>query len=74
MSEAIRWFEKAAEQNDPDALFNLGLLYYSGKGVRRDWAKARELLERAVEADKHGWTNGAGDKARKCLQEMNANG
>ena len=26
------------------------------------------------EADKDGWSNGAGDKARKCLREMNANG
>ena len=74
LSEAIRWFEKAAEQNNPDALFNLGFLYYAGKGIKRDWKKARGLLERAVEADKDGWSNGAGDKARKCLREMDENG
>ncbi len=70
MSEAMHWFEKAAAQNNPEALFNLGFCYYAGNGVERDWGKAREILERAVEADKHGWLGGTGDKAKECLRQM----
>ena len=68
LAEAVRWFEKAAAQNNPEALYNLGFVYYAGNGVRRDWKKARELLERAVEADKDGWR--AGDKAKEYLRNM----
>ena len=32
-AEAIRWYRKAAEQGHADAQYNLGIMYYEGKGV-----------------------------------------
>lgn len=39
-AEASVWFRKAAEQGDPIAQFNLGRLYFAGKGLRQDAAEA----------------------------------
>ncbi len=35
-NEAFNWFEKAAEQGDVNAQFNLGIMYYKGYGVQCD--------------------------------------
>ena len=35
-AEAVRWYRSAAEKNDPDSQFVLGMLYLEGKGVRKD--------------------------------------
>ena len=42
-------YEKAAEQNDADAQFNLGLIYDKGEGVPADKQKAVELYKKAAE-------------------------
>jgi hypothetical protein len=34
--EAVKWFQKAAEQNEIDAQFNLGVMYHLGRGVQED--------------------------------------
>ena len=31
--KAVRWFEKAAEQEEPDAQTRLGICYFEGRGV-----------------------------------------
>jgi uncharacterized protein len=36
IAEAIRWYEKAAEQAFPDAMFNLGVIFRRGEGVSKD--------------------------------------
>lgn len=40
-------WEELAEQDDVEALFNMGWLYRNGQGVARDDARARDLWERA---------------------------
>ena len=46
---AARWLSEAAQQDDPRALYELGLRYREGKGVARDEAKAFRLMLRAAE-------------------------
>jgi TPR repeat protein len=46
--EALLWFSKAADQDDADAAFNVGSLYYVGRGVAKDEAKATEYYRRAA--------------------------
>jgi hypothetical protein len=46
--EANRWYERAAETGDPEALYRLALRLERGVRVPRDRARARRLLERAA--------------------------
>ena len=46
--EAFRWFSKAADQDDADAAFNVGSLYYLGRGVAKDEVKATEYYRKAA--------------------------
>jgi TPR repeat protein len=46
--EAARWFQKAADHDSPAALFDLGTLYESGRGVPKSLDKAKELYRRAA--------------------------
>ena len=46
--EAFLWFSKAADQDDADAAFNVGSLYYLGRGVAKDEAKATEYYRKAA--------------------------
>lgn len=39
-AEAMKWFSRAAEQNDAEAQYYLGRMYYEGMGVPHDWAEA----------------------------------
>ena len=47
--KAFEYYGKAALQNDPTGLNNLGSLYYSGIGVKRNSAKAVILFQKAAE-------------------------
>ena len=47
--KAFEYYGKAALQNDPTGLNNLGSLYYSGVGVGRSSAKAAILFQKAAE-------------------------
>ncbi len=38
--EALKWFSKAAMQNNPKSQYNLGVIYASGVGVPQDNIKA----------------------------------
>jgi uncharacterized protein len=49
--EAIRWYQLAADQDNPDAQFNLGLMYLKGQGVSQNHEKGIDLIERASEKD-----------------------
>lgn len=48
MHEAISWYEKAAAQHFPSAQFQLGFLYYRGKGVEQNSQKAIYWFEQAA--------------------------
>jgi len=39
-SEALKWFQKAAMQGEPEAHFNLAMMYYGGIGVLEDHVEA----------------------------------
>jgi len=47
--QALPWFEKAAAQDDPNAVGTLGTMHGNGHGVTPSWRRAREYFERAIE-------------------------
>ena len=49
--EGARWIEKAADQGDPEGMYNLALCFSAGDGVERNETKAAELMHRAALAD-----------------------
>ena len=51
LNVAIVEWSAAAMKGNKDALFNLGLLYANGDGVKQDWMKAKKLF---TEAGKSG--------------------
>ena len=44
LRQAVTWFERSAQQDYDKAQLNLGALYASGKGVRRDYVQAYKWL------------------------------
>lgn len=48
---AAKEWRALADQGDSSAQFNLGLLYYDGKGVPQDYAEAANWFRRAAEQD-----------------------
>ena len=47
-SKAFKWFQKAADQSNVDALNNLALMYDQGSSVPRDYDKAIALYKMAI--------------------------
>jgi TPR repeat protein len=47
--EAVRWFQKAAEQDYPAALHRMGNCYLQGVGVDRDVVQAMRYYRRAAD-------------------------
>ncbi len=47
-AEAGRWFKKAAELGDSEAMAAVGMLHGNGRGVPRDYAEAVQWYRRAV--------------------------
>lgn len=45
---AVHWWALAADQGDPEAMFNLAQMYRSGKGVVQDFERAFDLFFRAA--------------------------
>jgi len=50
---AAKWYEKAGEQGDFEALYNLGYMYHEGQGVTRDYRKARELFYKSADLSRY---------------------
>ena len=46
--QAVVWWQKAATQDDPEALYNLAIAHLKGQGVAQDAQKGFELLLRAA--------------------------
>jgi TPR repeat protein len=46
--EALKWFQKAAQQGLSEAQYNTGVMYYQGKGVTLDYTKAFEWFNKAA--------------------------
>ena len=49
-SAALSWYRLAAQNNVPQAIFNVGLFYENGAVVDKDPAKAFSLVQRAAQA------------------------
>ena len=49
--EAFELYSRLNARNDTTALYYLGLCYLKGKGVEKDFAKAKELLEQSIELE-----------------------
>ena len=43
--KAKEFYELSAEQNNPDALYNLGVFYARGQGVEQNYLKAKQYFE-----------------------------
>jgi len=63
---ALKEWQPLADQGGSAAQFNLGLLYYDGKGVPQDFGQAAVWFERSAEKDY--------PKAQRNLGEMYASG
>jgi hypothetical protein len=48
-AQAIDWFRKAAQQGGTEAQYNLGLVFYKGRGVARDYVQAVRWFRMAAE-------------------------
>ena len=48
-SEAVKWYRKAAEQNDAAAQFFLGNMYLHGRGIETSETEAAKLFRKAAE-------------------------
>lgn len=44
--EAVRWYQKGADGGDECAIYSLSYMYYSGRGVKKDYSKSFELMLR----------------------------
>ena len=51
--KAIYWYQRKIELDYRDACCNLGKIYFEGKGVSKDFQKARSLFESALEDGTH---------------------
>jgi TPR repeat protein len=47
-AEAVRWYREAADGQNADAAYKLGLIYESGRGVDLDLGEARRWYEKAA--------------------------
>ena len=47
--QAWAWLEKAAAQDYPKAVGQIGVMYFDGKGVAPSYRRAREHYQRAIE-------------------------
>ncbi|MCC8129693.1 MAG: sel1 repeat family protein, partial [Clostridiales bacterium] len=47
-TKAAQWYEKAAQQGNAPAQYNLGACYYNGEGVARNRTKAKEWFQKAA--------------------------
>ena len=47
VTEAARYFQLAADQNNPEAQYYIGALYLRGEGVPKDYDKAMKYLQLA---------------------------
>jgi TPR repeat protein len=48
-TEAARWYRKAGDQGDLEALGNLGYMYRKGQGVPKSYIKANKLFEEVAD-------------------------
>ena len=50
-AEVVKWYRKAAEQNNASAQRNLGVSYANGEGVEKDYAEGYAWFNLAANTD-----------------------
>ena len=69
-TEALRWYKKAAEKGNGDAMWKVGTFYHYGKGnVTKDYREAKRWYEKAISSN---WNDECITQARNNLNEINA--
>ncbi|CAG8753995.1 13920_t:CDS:1, partial [Cetraspora pellucida] len=48
LSLALKYFTKAADKGDSEAIFNVGNMYYKGLGVNKNVKKGTTLIKSAA--------------------------
>ena len=71
--EAVAWFRKAADQNNPAAFYELGVCYENGEGVEKNLDEAEKWYRKAVDGGFEGGAQRALDRIAK-LKADNAAG
>jgi TPR repeat protein len=66
-AEAIKWYQKAADQGNAMALGNLGWFYREGVGVTRDYQKSVEYYRKGADAGDLGSISAMGYAAQNGL-------
>jgi TPR repeat protein len=68
--KAIYWYQRETEMGYRDAFCKLGEMYFDGKGISKDYQKAREMFEKAILDDEHfgdGYSGYLRDRAKAYL-------
>ena len=47
--EAFAWYQKAADQNDAEGQYGLGMMYLAGDGIEKDETQGIQLIEAAAQ-------------------------
>jgi TPR repeat protein len=50
-AKAFTWYSQAARLNHPEALNNIGVMYFNGRGVEQNFKKAFDYYQKAAELD-----------------------
>ena len=61
----MSWWRKAAEQGYAGAQYNLGLMYYHGKGVSQDYEEAASWVRKAADQGDAAAQNNLGSMYRE---------
>jgi len=68
--EAFRWYKKASEKGNGDAMWKVGTFYHYGKGnIKKDYKEAKKWYEKAISSN---WNDECVKEARKNLNEINS--
>ena len=71
-SKAIKYYEKSASFGNPQALKNLGNLYFFGKGVKQNLNKARGYFDKAVQGNSDVFDFNEIDLIKTLIKRLNA--
>jgi alpha/beta superfamily hydrolase len=75
VNSAIKWYKKAANQNNSTAIYNLGVIYYNGQGIEKDYNKAFEYVKIAAGEGHSGAQNRLGymyDNGQGIEEDVNS--
>lgn len=69
-AEAMKWYRKAAELGDAEAMAEIGSLYELGRGVEKDYLEAMAWYRRAMDLGDYT-AKRRYDRAKKAYEQLN---